>query len=92
MKKNIKKYIFLPILLIITILLVNLTSFIMYPYLSINHPYVQTFKSFNGDIISTSFKDGDSSYVELKDVSPEFINTIICVEDKNFYQHNCFDY
>ena len=92
MKKNIKKYIFLPILLIITILLVNLTSFIMYPYLSINHPYIQTFKSFDGDIISTSFKDGDSSYVELKDVSPEFINTIICVEDKNFYQHNGFDY
>lgn len=92
MKKKIKRYIFLPILLIITILLVNLTSFVMYPYLTIDHPYLETYKTSEDEIITTLFKDGHSSYVELKEVSQKFINTLICIEDKNFYNHNGFDY
>ena len=91
MKKKIKRYIFLPILLIITILLVNLTSFVMYPYLTIDHPYLETYKTSEDEIITTLFKDGHSSYVELKEVSQKFINTLICIEDKNFYNHNGFD-
>ena len=92
MKKTMKRYIFLPILLIFIILLVNLTSFIMYPYLTIDHPYLQTYKTNDDEIILSSFKDGHSSYVELKDVSQEFISTLISIEDKNFYSHNGFDY
>lgn len=35
---------------------------------------------------------GNTKWVALEDVSPYFIDAIISIEDKNFYNHNGFDY
>ena len=35
---------------------------------------------------------GTSKWVSLSDVSPDFLNAIISIEDKNFYKHKGFDY
>lgn len=35
---------------------------------------------------------GNSKWVSLSDVSPDFLNAIISIEDKNFYKHKGFDY
>ncbi len=35
---------------------------------------------------------GNTKWVSLEDVSPYFLNAIISIEDKNFYNHNGFDY
>ena len=35
---------------------------------------------------------GNTKWVALEDVSPYFIDAVISIEDKNFYNHNGFDY
>ena len=35
---------------------------------------------------------GNSEWVDIEDISPNLINAVISVEDKNFYQHQGFDY
>lgn len=35
---------------------------------------------------------GTNKWVGLDDISPDFINAIISIEDKNFYKHKGFDY
>lgn len=35
---------------------------------------------------------GNSEWVDLEDISPNLINAVISVEDKNFYNHHGFDY
>ncbi len=38
------------------------------------------------------FSNKDNNYVKLKDINKNVINAIISIEDKNFYNHNGFDY
>ena len=56
--------------------------------LIIQNPNQFTIYDQNGDIV----KDLSETWVELKDISPHVINATISIEDKNFYNHNGFDY
>ena len=56
--------------------------------LIIQNPKQFTIYDQNGDIV----KDLSETWVELKDISPHVINATISIEDKNFYNHNGFDY
>ena len=44
----------------------------------------------NDDLIYQG--SGNNEWVSLSDVSPYFIDAILCTEDKNFYKHNGFDF
>ena len=44
----------------------------------------------NNNLIENTY--GNSKWANLEDVSPYFIDAIISIEDKNFYNHNGFDY
>ena len=35
---------------------------------------------------------GSSEWISLEDMSPDFVNAIISVEDKNFFEHHGFDF
>lgn len=35
---------------------------------------------------------GNSKWVEIEDVSQDFLDAMVSIEDKNFYKHNGFDY
>ena len=35
---------------------------------------------------------GSNDWISLNDISPDLVNAVVSVEDKNFYKHQGFDY
>lgn len=44
-----------------------------------------------GEIFYQANHENSGSYVSLEEISPLFIDSIIAIEDRNFYQHHGFD-
>ena len=50
------------------------------------------FYSADGSIIAESNNGQERYWVQLKDISPHLVQSVIAVEDQHFYKHNGFDY
>ncbi|MDD2377399.1 MAG: transglycosylase domain-containing protein [Bacilli bacterium] len=59
------------------------------PKLSINSANGYYLYDKNGELFSGNSNDG---WIKLKDISPNLINATISIEDKNFFNHDGFDY
>lgn len=55
-------------------------------------PKASVFLDRNGNHIDDFFTDERRYWTELENISPYLIDATIAVEDKDFYQHNGFDY
>lgn len=93
MKKILKRTIKLGIIVSILIILGMGCLYIMAyisPVLDIKNTGKYYIYDCNNDLVSSG--SGEKGWVNLDDVSPYFLDAIIAIEDKNFYQHNGFDY
>ena len=89
MKKSLLKKILVSSTLLILIIL---GTFHLYPTPTINRPnYLQILSNENEKIYETS-SSYQGGYVKLNDVSQCFIDTLITIEDKRFYDHNGLDF
>lgn len=59
------------------------------PPIGLNHSLEMYDK--DGQLFYASANDHYGTYTSLDKISPEFINAIISIEDKNFYYHSGFD-
>ena len=65
----------------------------MYAYITPKFPIYTnnniTYYDINGNDM---FNSNNNDYVKLDEISPDVINAIVSIEDKNFYKHNGFDF
>ena len=84
---RISLFLFLSIFVIII-------SLYLYSYFSkpiqIYNKESYTLYDINNELVENTY--GNSKWSNLEDISPYFIDAIISIEDKNFYNHNGFDY
>lgn len=80
--------------LIFTIMLIvsYMLAIIFYPIPKVNHPYETKITSLENEIIYSKIREENGSYIKLNQISKPFINTLIQIEDQNFYSHNGVDY
>ena len=88
LKKIFKGGLFFTIMLIVSYLL----AIIFHPVPNVYHPYEKNIYSKNEELIYSQINNTYSNYCELKNISNEFINTLITIEDKSFYSHSGVDY
>ncbi|WP_066073695.1 transglycosylase domain-containing protein [Neobacillus soli] len=55
-------------------------------------PQSTLFFADDGTLIGESNSGQKRYWVRLKDISPDLVNATVSIEDKNFYNHNGFDY
>lgn len=89
LKRTIKLEIIVSILIILGISSLYIMAYIS-PVLDIKNTGKYYIYDCSNDLVSSG--SGDREWVNLDDVSPYFLDAIIAIEDKNFYQHNGFDY
>ena len=87
-KKILKGTLILTIIIIVSYAL----SIIFYPIPNVNHPYEEKVVSIEDKEIYSQIRNEYASYTKLSNVSEAFINTLIQIEDQNFYTHNGLDY
>lgn len=88
-----KKKIILSITIaFISSIILTFLSFSLFNNIYINKPNYIEIRNSNEETISTYNHNYEGGYVELKDISTCFIETLINTEDKNFYNHKGFDY
>lgn len=87
--RKIFKFFIFTVLLMITTVVGLYACAKMTPKLSINS--ANSFFLYDKD---KNLYQGDhkNEWVKLKDISPNLINATLAIEDKNFYQHQGFDY
>lgn len=90
--KYINKFLKILILIIFAIIIIDI-SFYVYAYITPKFPIYTnnniTYYDINGNDM---FNSNNNDYVKLDEISPDVINAIISIEDKNFYNHNGFDF
>lgn len=90
--KYINKFLKILILIIFAIIIIDI-SFYVYAYITPKFPIYTnnniTYCDINGNDM---FNSNNNDYVKLDEISPDVINAIISIEDKNFYNHNGFDF
>ena len=82
----------ISILLFFTII-ISILSLYVYAYITpkFNINTTQTINYYDKNN-NNIFSKNDSNYVKLKDINKNVINAIVSIEDKNFYNHNGFDF
>ena len=80
--------------LIFTILIIvsYLLTIVFYPIPNVNHPYESIIVSKEDKFLYSKIKEETGTYIKLENVSESFLNTLILIEDQNFYSHNGVDY
>ena len=90
--KYINKFLKILILIIFAIIIIDI-SFYVYAYITPKFPIYTnnniTYYDINGNDM---FNSNNNDYVKLDEISPDVINAIVSIEDKNFYKHNGFDF
>lgn len=90
--KYINKFLKILILIIFAIIIIDI-SFYVYAYITPKFPIYTnnniTYYDINGNDM---FNSNNNDYVKLDEISPNVINAIVSIEDKNFYKHNGFDF
>ena len=90
--KYINKFLKILILIIFAIIIIDI-SFYVYAYITPKFPIYTnnniTYYDINGNAM---FNSNNNDYVKLDEISPDVINAIVSIEDKNFYKHNGFDF
>ena len=90
--KYINKFLKILILIIFAIIIIDI-SFYVYAYITPKFPIYTnnniTYYDINGNDM---FNSNNNDYVKLNEISPDVINAIVSIEDKNFYKHNGFDF
>lgn len=85
-----RKFIKFNIIFILLFIIGIYTYAFLSPKLDIKNANQFYIYDINDNIISQG--SGNSEWVSLDNISPDFINAIISTEDKNFYNHNGFDF
>ncbi len=90
--KYTNKFLKILILIIFAIIIIDI-SFYVYAYITPKFPIYTnnniTYYDINGNDM---FNSNNNDYVKLDEISPDVINAIVSIEDKNFYKHNGFDF
>lgn len=90
--KKIKKSYLLICVIIIIIPLLSGFYFLSSPSVHLSQPYYLEIFDDNKEKVFSYNHGYDGEYTPLNEISECFINTLITIEDKNFYKHNGFDY
>jgi penicillin-binding protein 2D len=88
-KKIIKINLISLIIGILAIVILYLAAYLS-PVLDIKTTGQYYIYDHNNDVVYQG--SGTNKWVSLDDISPDLINAIISIEDKNFYQHKGFDF
>ena len=88
MKKLIKVIIFVIIFLLVGYLFI----LVLFPNVYLNHLYQMDIRDENDKPLYSIIQNSMSDYTKLDNISEEFKNTIVTVEDKRFYSHHGLDY
>lgn len=90
--KYINKFLKILVLIIFAIIIIDI-SFYVYAYITPKFPIYTnnniTYYDINGNDM---FNSNNNDYVTLDEISPNVINAIVSIEDKNFYKHHGFDF
>ncbi len=90
--KYINKFLKILILIIFAIIIIDI-SFYVYAYITPKFPIYTNNNITYYDINDNDmFNSNNNDYVKLDEISPDVINAIVSIEDKNFYKHNGFDF
>lgn len=95
-RRNIKKWIFLTSIALVSMVVFALISLRIYAQIAgappLTVPKASVFLDSEGNQIGDHFTEERRYWMELEDLSPYIIDATIAVEDKDFYKHNGFDY
>lgn len=95
-KRSIKRLVLLSSIVFVSAIVVSLISLRVYAQIAgappLTVPKASIFLDNEGNQIGDHYKDERRYWVELDDLSPYIIDATIAVEDKDFFEHNGFDY
>ena len=87
--KNIKLKIM--VLFVISILSLPLLVYYFTPDVSINKPNEIVYNNSNDEVFFSTIQNKPGKYVKIDDIDKNFLNYLLCIEDKDFYNHKGFD-
>lgn len=91
-----KKMLLLSTIAAVTFVVVSFISLRIYAQVAgappLTVPKATIFLDSNGEQIGDYFTDERRYWVDLEDMSPYLLEATVAVEDKDFYEHNGFDY
>ncbi len=82
-------------ILIFSTFIIFLTPFLYFYLLddiNLYHPYEVVFKDDKNNIIINTLHEKKGLYITYEEVPTNFISYLLCIEDKNFFKHNGFDF